>query len=268
MKLSKLTFFVILILLTAALNSQGQNYTDGILSFQVTTLSDGVAYAPRHCLAIWIKNANGDFIVSRKVMAAARKHHLLKWVASSANNVADAITGVTLNAHTSHTVSWDCRDKNGILVPDGMYEVWIEYTSRNSANNNTPGPWYSFSFSKSDTAASYVVPNQTYFKDMSLSYQPMGVFTTETANESPAVYPNPFSKSVTIKLSTPNPAHLNAAVYDWNGRRIEELYDGFWQSANFYTQWTPAEKPSSQAVYLLRIFYNGKLYSQKLQFQR
>lgn len=245
-----------------------QNFTDGIVSFQVTTISDGVAYAPRHCLAIWVKDANGNFVVSRKVMAAARKHHLLKWVASSANNVADAITGPTLNAHTSHTVSWDCRDKNGVLVPDGTYEIWIEYTSRNLANNNTPGPSHSFNFAKSDTAASYSLPNQTYFKDMALTYLPLGVFTAEMDENRMEVYPNPFNEKLTIRLATPEPALLNVGVYDISGRRIEELYDGYWHYENFQTSWIPASNISSNTMLMLRVFYNGKMFSKKLQYQK
>jgi hypothetical protein len=61
--------------------------TDGTVTFTVLTVSNGATYSPKNVLAIWVKNAQGNFVISRKVMAANRKQHLVKWVASSANNV-------------------------------------------------------------------------------------------------------------------------------------------------------------------------------------
>jgi flagellar hook assembly protein FlgD len=107
--------------------------TDGTVTFSVLTVSNGATYSPKNVLAIWVKDAQGNFVISRKVMAANRKQHLVKWVASSGNNSVNATTGATLSNHQTHTITWDCRDVSGNLVPDGTYEIWVEYTSRNSA---------------------------------------------------------------------------------------------------------------------------------------
>ena len=139
--MKKLLYLLLFSLTFTLVNAQESNEvasTDGSLTFSVLTVSNGATYSPKNVLAIWIKDANGNFVISRKVMANNRKQHLVKWMASSGNNSVDAITGSTLNNHTTHTVSWDCRDLQGNLVADGDYQVWVEYTSRNSNPTSSP----------------------------------------------------------------------------------------------------------------------------------
>jgi hypothetical protein len=205
---------------------KAQTHTEGLLTFEVTTLSNGVAYAPRHVLAIWIKDGSGNFIKSRKVMAAARKQHLVKWVASSNNNSTDAITGATLTQHTSHTVSWDCRDLQGLVVADGNYEVWIEYTSTNSANNGVAGPFYSYTFTKGTQQFALSLPDQMYFKNMTLTYTPSAVGIPEA--EASSVYPiqiRTVDRVSTVNFELPEAMPVHLAVYDLQGRRMLELCD-------------------------------------------
>lgn len=213
--------------------SEAQSYTDGIVSFQVTTVSNGVAYAPRHVLAIWIKDGAGNFVKTRKVMAAAQKQHLVKWVANSSNNSIDAITGATLNQHITHTVSWDCRNLQGQIVPNGPYEVWIEYTSQNSANTGVAGPFYSYSFSKGTSPLNVTIPDQTYFKNMLLTYNTTAVDIPEQPENtivSLNVHPEGTDLVISFELPEKTPTHL--AVYDRSGRRLQEICDSQLDAGN------------------------------------
>ena len=170
MKSSKLkfqSFLVLLILLVAATfnpAAASTASTDGTVTFSVQTVTNGATYSPKNVLAIWVKDAQGNFVISRKVMAANRKQHLVKWVASSNNNVVNATTGATLPNHQTHNISWDCRDVNGNLVPDGTYEIWVEYTSRNSASGGAVGPFTKVTFTKGLDIVSITVPDETYFQ--------------------------------------------------------------------------------------------------------
>lgn len=264
--------WISILLLSISIQLSGQNTfstaTDGVLTFQLTTVTDGATYAPRHCLAIWIKDASGNFIISRKVMANSRKQHLVKWVANSNYNVADAVTGATLNAHTSHTISWDCRDIAGNLVPDGIYQVWIEYTSRNSASNGIVGPFYSFSFEKAETPLNINIPDETYFKNMSLNFEPIGVFLESNIDESSLINinPNPFIESFSLSLKTTTASFVNISLYNQNGVRIDELFDGFNSENNLEVYWSQSEikQPLMQGNYYLRFNINGKIYGKKL----
>lgn len=207
-------------------NIAAQTNTEGMLTFQVTTVSDGVAYAPRHVLAIWVKDGAGNFVKSRKVMAATRKQHLVKWMASSGNNSTDAITGATLTQHTSHTVSWDCRNLQGNVVPDGNYEIWIEYTSQNSASTGMAGPFYSYTFSKGSIPLNISIPDQTYFKNMTLIYTPSAVGLADAdqaANVPVRIHAEGQETVISFELPETMPVHL--AIYDLQGKRLHELCD-------------------------------------------
>jgi len=141
--------------------------TAGEVTFTVRTVPYTGNYAPKHVLAIWIEN-NGDFVKTRKAMANQRKQYLYTWHAASNYNTVDAITGPTLNNHQTHTVSWDCTDLDGMIVPDGEYEIWVEFTDKHAQ-----GPLYTIAFEKGTTSQSMSPPDETYFKDLELVYNPL-----------------------------------------------------------------------------------------------
>jgi PKD repeat protein len=141
--------------------------TAGLVTFTATTSNPGGTYNPKHVLAIWVEK-NGVFVKTRKAMANARKQWLLKWKAASNYNVVDAITGSTLTSHQTHTVTWDCKDLNGNVVVDGDYTVILEFTDKHSQ-----GPFVEVTFNKGTQPVTMNPANQTYIKNISLTYTPM-----------------------------------------------------------------------------------------------
>ena len=133
--------------------------SSGEVTFTVRTVTEGGNYAPKHVLAIWVEDING-FVKTRKAMADQRIQYLYTWKAASNFNVVDAITGPTLTSHQTHTVSWDCTDLDGEIVPDGDYVVWAEFTEKHAQ-----GPLYNITFTKGPDAQSMTPPDETYFKD-------------------------------------------------------------------------------------------------------
>ncbi|MCF8379576.1 MAG: DUF2271 domain-containing protein [Bacteroidales bacterium] len=154
--------------------------SSGELSFTVRTVSAGGNYSPKHVLVIWIE-ANNQFVKTRLLRGNQRKQYLYTWKASttaagSIYNVVDAITGSTLTSHTTHTVTWDCLDLDGNIVPDGEYTLWVEFTDKHAQ-----GPLYNINFTKGPEAIYVAPPDETYFKDLELSFTP---FVAEfSANE-------------------------------------------------------------------------------------
>lgn len=243
--------------------------TDGTVTFSVLTVSNGATYSPANVLAIWVKDAQGNFIISRKVMANNRKQHLVKWMASSGNNSVNAITGATLPNHQTHTVSWDCRDLNGNLVPDGIYQIWIEYTSRNSAFGGDPGPSAVVSFTKGMDVVSLTLPDETYFKNMVLNYSPVNVGVDENLKATVGFksFPNPFSDMVHVGFELPKSGFVNISVYDLSGKRIAELVNEDLQQGINAFSWDGAltdSKKASPGIYFLRMVFNGKMFMHKI----
>ena len=141
--------------------------SSGELSFTIRTVTANGNYSPKHVLAIWVES-NDVFVKTRKAMASQRKQYLYTWAAASNFNTVDAITGPTLTSHQTHTVSWDCTDLNGDIVPDGDYVVYTEFTDKHAQ-----GPLYSITFTKGPDPQLISPPDETYFKDIELSFTPI-----------------------------------------------------------------------------------------------
>ncbi|MBL7903455.1 MAG: DUF2271 domain-containing protein [Bacteroidales bacterium] len=243
--------------------------TDGTVTFSVLTVTNGATYSPKNVLAIWVKDAQGNFIISRKVMAANRKQHLVKWVASSGNNSVNATTGATLPNHQTHTVTWDCRDLNGNLVPDGAYEIWVEFTERNSAGGGAAGPSTKVSFTKGLDVVSLSPPDEAYFKNMSLSYSPLNVGIED---QSPvftgfSAFPNPFREKINISFTLTQHSFVNVSVYDSKGTRLTELVNEERPEGHNEFSWNgmgEGNRKLDPGVYFLRIVGNGKVHIAKV----
>lgn len=269
-------FIALLLLLPAAhVGAQAPNLTatDGSMTFTVQTVTNNATYSPRNVLAIWIKNSQGNFVISRKVMAAARKQHLVKWNASSGNNSVNAITGATLPNHQTHTISWDCRDLAGNLVEDGVYQVWVEFTERNSAGGGAAGPSFSISFTKGIDPVSLNIPDESYFKNMTLSYSPQGVGVDYQLGSEYGIslFPNPSSSEVNINFVLIEQSYVNVSVYSADTKRVAELVDGLFASGNQHIKWDGLTLPGEKVqpgIYTVRILINNKIYSRKVVITR
>jgi len=160
---------LILVGLTGFNNPENKNKkstSGGEVTFTVRSVTANGTYAPKHVLAIWVEDADG-FVKTRKAMGDTRLHYLYTWVGASNYNVVDAITGSTINSHQTHTVSWDCTDINGEIIPDGDYTIWAEFTEKHAQ-----GPLFNLTFTKGPNAQIITPPDETYFKDIELEFTP------------------------------------------------------------------------------------------------
>jgi PKD repeat protein len=164
--LAGILFFLVTGFMKPADPNNPKATTGGLLTFTVRTVAAGGNYAPKHVLAIWIEK-DGAFVKSRKVMATVRKQYLYTWVASSNYNTTDAITGATLTSHQTHTITWNCKDLNGNIVPDGDYTVWAEFTDKHAQ-----GPVTHYTFTKGPNSMHLTPPDETYFKDLVVDFTP------------------------------------------------------------------------------------------------
>jgi len=215
-KLLSITFITLLLLAVGLLSSfvsvkktqatATRDNTPGEVSFTVKTVTDNGNYAPRHVLAIWVE-FDGEFVKTRKAMANQRKQYLYTWKAASNYNVVDAITGSTLTSHQTHTVTWDCTDLDGNVVPDGQYVMYIEFTEEHAQ-----GPLTSIEFTKGTEALTINPPNEPNFINMELTY-------------TPEVEPTPGEMSFTVKTVTDNgnyaPRHVLAIWMEYDGEFVK-----------------------------------------------
>ncbi len=243
--------------------------TTGTMTFTVKTISNNTGYSPKHVLAIWIKDSQGNFVVSCKVMANTRKKHLVKWKSSSSENTTNAITGATLSSHQTHTITWDGKDYSGNLMADGVYQVWVEYTSQNSASGQPAGPYMSVEFNKT-TASEHLAPaNLTYFNNIVLDWVPDGVGIEEAAslNSRVSVYPNPFSESVKVQFNIDMQSQLQAYVVDQSGKMIAVLANDVVSAGGYELTWDGKNDQNMRepsGIYFIVLRVNGISTSHKV----
>ncbi len=144
--------------------------TTGSVEFSVTTKATGERYTPQHVLAIWVTDSKGNFVKTLKVQGERFKFFLSTWMVNSKANEINAVTGATLKAHQTHTVTWDCRDASGNLIPNGEYLIHAEYTEKNGQGPVTPSDY--IRFKKGTKPVTLAFDNLTYFSNMKLSYTP------------------------------------------------------------------------------------------------
>lgn len=110
----------------------------GMLTVAFMSVGPGGRYAPRNCGAVWIEDENGKFIKTIERWTAIRERYLQSWSRASggwgfsffgtSNNPdqVDAVTSGTLSRHQMHMSTWNMKNVEGDVVPDGKYSVVVE----------------------------------------------------------------------------------------------------------------------------------------------
>ncbi len=158
------------LLLLLAASPLAADTAAGTASFTVKTVATAEKYKPFNVMALWVTDAEGKFVRTLAMHAAKRQPYLKVWLKSSKKNIADAVTGATLKAHAAYTVKWDCRDADGKPVPDGDYEIRVEFSNANKEGPVTPAGH--IKFTKGAKAVTIEPENLPHFTDMKLEFTP------------------------------------------------------------------------------------------------
>ena len=147
--------------------------TEGEVDFQLTTSTYYGAYAPAHCLAIWVCDEYDNFVRTLVRRAWLYIQHLVKWNEMTGGDDTNAIiTGASPNVHTTWNVNWDCTDRFGEMIPDGNYKIYAEFTEDNSLLIPVNGPWTVVEFTKGDQPQTITPAGNQFYQDISLEYNP------------------------------------------------------------------------------------------------
>ena len=188
------TIFTILILLSVVTILAAQ--TQGTLTVStLTSQTTGGTYAPANIMSVWVSNSSGTYVKSLLVYASARQQYLYTWIAADPTlNEVDAITGATQTSHGTRACSWNGKNVNEIVVPDGNYTVTMELTDKHAQGNLG-----SFTFVKgpvSQTLTPAAVPS---FANISIKWTPTATgLENVLLNNIYNVYPNPTNSSIYI----------------------------------------------------------------------
>jgi hypothetical protein len=169
------------------------------------TLSDPSGNYDRRVDAYWITDSAGRFVQTVRKDAASRQQYLYQWHAVHGSwEAVDGYSGATITTWGQFTVTWDCRDTNNVIVPDGDYRFYIEMTDRNGQ-----GPWTTngLPFTKSLAGVTNTYPDIQYLTGMRVAYVPILAYDVAVTRLAPDFAPTnanvPIVVSVTNKTSVP-----------------------------------------------------------------
>jgi len=146
---------------------------EGTLHVEFTSVSLGGRYSPKNVGAVWLEDASGSYITTLERWAGIRARYLSDWNAASGgwgffgSPEPDAVSQATLTRHESHAVTWDSRDLDGQVLPDGSYTLHIELTDADRA-----GATASIPFEKNTQGFSETPADQMPYTGLSLRYEP------------------------------------------------------------------------------------------------
>lgn len=254
MKIKKLLIAIfalsLFILVFAQKNSSAQ--TTGNLTFSVTTTEPSGGYTNKFVLAIWIRDNAGNFVKTKIKYAAARVQWLNVWVSNSGQNTVDATTGATKTQHGTFTINWNATDIAASLVPDGIYEVWVQM-----ADANANGPTTSVSFTKGPSAVNLTPANSGNFTNMVLNWTPSNIGIGKySENNAFTVYPNPVTDQTAVNFTLESPADVTISVHDVNGKVIKIIADDNMDAGSYSLPVNP-DNNLKNGIYFIK-FYNGR----------
>jgi hypothetical protein len=104
---------------------------------------------------------------------------------------------------------------------------------------------------------SVISPDDTLEVDLFGSGAPVGIKRNPLLPRSFAVscYPNPFNSEISIQVDLGRRDHLSVAVYDLQGKKTAQLWEGGLESGVHRWSWSPEEAPSG--MYLVKIRGDG-----------
>jgi len=254
-----LILFAILMMAITSIRLTAQ--TDGNVTFSVRTVTNNDVYSPENILAIWLEGPGGIFIRTFKVRAANRITHLYTWKLVAGLNTTDAITGPTLSNHTTHSITWNCRNLSNQLVADAEYRIRVEFTEA-----HLQGPLANYIFTKGPSSQTINFPDQTYFKDAVLTYTVL-TDIPEEHNLKLSVYPNPFNDVVFFAVgSSDNTKPLTLQLFDSRGNLVISTQEFSSNNNVMIYRWSLQQGQNSFApgAYFYRIFNNEKEISGKI----
>lgn len=233
---------------------------DTTVLFTVTTVTYHGAYWPKHVFAIWITNSSNQYITSLEVRGAAYRSKLNKWNASSGGVIpADAISGASLLQHVTHTVKWNGKNKAGYVVPDGDYNLWVEF---NETNNTSGNPTISIPFTKG-SADQHVTPaNTSYFQNIDLQYFYTAGYgagiNSLIGNTNVSVTPNPTVDEANIQVDLANKATVQVSIYSISGKLVHRFYRSEYEAGKNYFLWSPKSNGVASGTYFVHVTVDQK----------
>ncbi len=230
----------------------------------VKTKSYGGITAPRHTASIWIQQPGNKYVKTLGLWSYGYNFCLMNWRTVTGlliDGEYDGETGATLADHTKALkVVWDCKDTNGVAVPNGTYEFCVEMAeSEYYWKIHDPNEVYIGRYSKGtiviDDEKKEVLGDtisDTCFSGFKASYDPnTAIAVPQVKHKQSAWYAEISYGLVTLTLQKQVPFGVD--VFDLKGKKV-------WTAESITTQKLSlpsseiGTRGSSSGVYLFKVY--------------
>lgn len=214
-KIFSLWFIGVIVFLSVA-NAHAQQLDISFTTTQIT----GAPYAPKHILAIWIKDLNNNYVRTLLVYADKRKTYLYKWKANSNSDATDAVTGATTSSLKAYSLTWNLKDYNYNTVPAGSYKLCMEMTSANKQ-----GPYREIDFTVDGGDYTIKPDDGQNFNSISLSFKgaTTGIETTFLTEKYLKAFPNPSDENLFADILLEQDSETLISIFDLQNRLVSQV---------------------------------------------
>jgi hypothetical protein len=165
--------------------TQVRGQTAGTAKLEVGIASYSVN-GPDHWTVAWVTTANGTFIKTLRKQGTSYgwtssqwQQHCTTWNTArggtTGSQVVDGYTSATATTYTGTNnpiiLTWNCRDTNNVVMPDGDYIFWVQYSEENTAQ----GPWTTngITWTKGSSSSTNTYPNKgANFTNIKVTWTP------------------------------------------------------------------------------------------------
>lgn len=147
----------------------------GTLRITMTTTTKPGLFAPQNVVAVWVEDAQGNFVKTIDRWSAVRTQHLVAWRAKAGTADVDSVSGATRLDHaTPIQIQWKLKDRDKQPVPEGTYTIRMESAEDNSISEgeNNQG---TFTFINGPTAQAQTALANGGFTNVSIEYTPPAI---------------------------------------------------------------------------------------------
>jgi hypothetical protein len=164
---------ILFLVLTAGLLSAASLQsatTEGEARLEFTTQTTQAKYAPRHVVAVWIADAQTNYVKTVAKYGTKRANKLHTWnQARQQDSAVDGVSGATLAAHEPLKATWNGKNAEGKTAPDGAYFFVVEFTE-----SNGQGPLVRVPFTKGPKADGRALEGVKNLPVLKVAFVPTG----------------------------------------------------------------------------------------------
>ncbi len=136
-----------------------------------TAQTPNAVYAPANVLAVWVEDAQGNFVKTVYRASATYTNRLVAWSATAPVGDVDGLSGASRTAMAPLAATWNMTNRAGTEVPDGTYTIRMELSDSN-ANTPDQNNQGEFEIIKGPTPQSQTALTSGGFTNVSLNYTP------------------------------------------------------------------------------------------------